>query len=336
MTAATTSSTNLSLPRTLSAFILGSVALLVFLGGLLITGIQAYYSYVYIQAILRKSNLDEIAMHIPSWSRVFMVDLAVVAQALVSFTAGCVVLGSWRVIKNSASSGSLETFPFPKRYRTYYIQLGLWGTVVGFVIGFWNLSGTSEQAPKILLVALSASLWSTLTAITLAYIVCPLTETFFRSYLLPFRGADASPLDELANQASAAATALQQLTMTSSTADMNLSLHTVANQLLSVQKELAAVNGQLQWTTERISSFDREVSVVKSAIEQLQRSSRDSCKDINELDSRALKLRLEVEEGDKRIREEVALLQDRRQEQVARVIKICGGLMDRLRRSLET
>src|SRR5437899_1951858 len=138
MTVMTTSSTNLNLPKTMSAFILGSVALLVFLGTLLITGIQAYYSCLYIQAILSKSNLDEVAMHIPSWSRVFMVDLAVVAQALVSFTAACVVVGSWRVITNKITTGTFEAFPFPNKYRTYYIQLGLWGTVVGFVIGFWN------------------------------------------------------------------------------------------------------------------------------------------------------------------------------------------------------
>lgn len=332
MTVIATSSTHLNLHRTVSAFIVGSLALLVFLGGLLITGIQAYYSYLYIQAILSKANLDDVATHIPAWSRVFMVDLAVVAQALVSFTAACVVLGIWRVIKNNGPSASSETFPFPTKYRTYYVQLGLWGTVVGFVIGFWNLSGTNEQAPKILLVALSASLWSTLTAITLAYIVCPLTEIFFRSYLLPVPNEDANPLDVLANQASAAAAALQQLTVTCSTTDMTITLQTVVNQLATIQKDLAVMTGQLQWTTQRITSFEGELSGAKSGIEELQWSSRDSRKDMNELDLRTLKLRSEVEEGNKRTREEVALLQ----ENLEAAKREFGGLIDRMRRSLET
>lgn len=335
--------------RILLVIVLGVTGLFALIGGFIITVIQARYSYLYIQAIIQKSNLDAVLLRIPSWSRIYMVDLAVVAQVLVAFTGFWIVKGVWQAFREPMHHVTLETFPFPRRYRTYYVQLGLWGTVVGFVIGFVNLSGKSDQAPKVLLAALSASLWSTLAAISLAYILCPAIEFAFQKWLVRLDNTNGDPMEALGKQAAATAIALERLTAASSAADISLTLQSVINQVLSLQKELAAAAGHLESANQRISSLESALATARSEITELQWSARDLRKDLDVLDSEKTTLRSQMEDSAKSIGEEVAQLQkgfaaverglvvgrQRQRAEIERVIKIGGGLMEKLRRSLQ-
>jgi hypothetical protein len=334
VTGATASGENQDLFRKFSGVIAGFLGLLVFLGGLVITLIQFYYTIRYLQAI-GKSDLNGVAALIPSWSRPFMVDLALVAPALVCFTGACVVHGAWGILSRKTDLDSSGSFPFPRRYRTYFVQYGLLGTVIGFVIGFSNVSAKGDQAALVMLAALSASLWSTLTAIALAYLFGPIIEMTFQKYLAPFRVVDEDPMETLRNSASDAASALRHLTASSSAADTTLVLQTVANELISVREDLAKAIGNLQSADRRISLLEVGLATSRSDVDALQHE--------------AVTLRKEITEGDKRIREEVVQFQNRVERverslingqqrlrsEMARIVETSGALVERLRKELD-
>jgi hypothetical protein len=277
-----------------------------------------------------------------------MVDLALVAPALVSFTGACMIYGAWRVIFRPAKAIDFDTFPFPRRYKTYYVQYGLLGTVIGFVIGFYNLNTKSDQAPIVLLAALSASLWSTLTAIALAYLVCPIIENLFQGWVIP-PTLDQDPLEVLRTRADYAASALARLATTSVSADIGLGLQTLANELISIRRDLAEAIGNLQSTERRTSALEREIATVGSGVADLRVATNGVRRNLDELQQQAAASRKESADGDQQIRAEVAPLQTRVNElsrliandreqwrnQIVQVVRTGGTLIERLRRSLE-
>jgi MotA/TolQ/ExbB proton channel family len=338
---------NVVFQRKLYAGILGIAGVPIFVGGLVVTAIQLFYSIRYLEAI-GKSDLNNVAMRIPPWSRPLMVDLALVAPALVCFTGACMVYGAWRVIFRPAKVVDYDTFPFPRRYKTYYVQYGLLGTVIGFVIGFYNLNTKSEQAPIVLLAALSASLWSTLTAIALAYLVCPIIENVFQRSVIP-SALDQDPLEVLRTRAYDAASALERLATTTVSSDIGLGLQTLASELISIRKDLAEAIGNLQSTERRTSALDQEVATLKSGVANLRVATNDVRQSLDGLQQQAAALRKECADGDQQIRAEVAPLQARvnelshlivndrkqRRNQIVQVVRTGGILIERLRRGLE-
>lgn len=346
MTGNTSLSGKRDLPRKLQASLAAIVGLLVFLGGLILTGIQTLYTVRYLQAIAAKSDVTKVAALIPAWSRVFMVDLAVVAQALVCFTGARIMIGAWQLLRNPAGAIASDTFPFPRRYRTYYVQYGLWGTVVGFVIGFTNMNTHSDQAPIVLLAALSASLWSTLTAITLAYILCPLIEIVFQRHLVPMSTANEDPLEALQRGASNAALALTGLSETSSLADFSLGLKSLADEFITIRTNVAKASDVLHSANERLASLENELTAAKIEIGKVRESSVRLREEFTAQRQEAAGLRTEV---DKRIIEGLAASQaqvaevqrsftsDRKRwhKTTLRVVQTGGAVIERLRRSLE-
>jgi MotA/TolQ/ExbB proton channel family len=331
----------------LYAGILGIAGVPIFVGGLAVTAIQLFYSIRYLKAI-GKSDLNNVAMLIPPWSRPLMVDLALVAPALVCFTGACMIYGAWRVIFRPAKVVDRDTFPFPRRYKTYYVQYGLLGTVIGFVIGFYNLNTKSDQAPIVLLAALSASLWSTLAAIALAYLVCPIIENVFQRSVIP-SALDQDPLEVLHTRAYDAASALERLATITVSANIGLGLQTLASELISIRKDLAAAIGNLQSTERRTSVLEQEVATLRSGVADLRVATNDVHQSLDGLQQQAAALRKECADGDQQIRAEVAPLQarvselshlivnDRKQwrNQIVQVVRTGGILIERLRRGLE-
>ena len=126
----------------------------------------------------------------------FMQDLSVVSPLLTAFTLLCMTYSGFLLlravpVKKGRSPG--PRFPFPSAYKGYYIQIGLIGTIVGFVIAFSNINPSLQGQSEVLLDALGTALWSTLTAITLAYVICPLVEILFQGWLWVRTGYDPHP-----------------------------------------------------------------------------------------------------------------------------------------------
>ena len=126
-------------------------------------------------------------LSIPQWVRPFMQDLSLVTPGLAAFTSSCMLLSAVLLIWFPASAARLSSihFPFPAGYKTYYVQLGLLGTIIGFVIAFSDVEIGAERQAMILVEALGTALWSTLTAILLAYGVCPLVELVYQRLRWP-------------------------------------------------------------------------------------------------------------------------------------------------------
>lgn len=212
--AATALATPVYHPRKPAIIAAGSLGLSMFFSGLLIMGIQLYYTLHYLLAVAAKTDVNLVASLVSAWSRPLMVDLTLGAPALFGFMGVCMAYNAWLLLASKAEINA-DTFPFPRRYRTYYVQHGPLGTVVGFVIGFANLDVRNDQAPIVMLAALSAALWSTLMAIALAYFFCPIVESIFQKTLVTVdRHTQVNdPLDALDRAAAQAADALSQLSM---------------------------------------------------------------------------------------------------------------------------
>src|ERR1700736_5746909 len=65
-------------PRKPAIVTAASFGVLMFLSGLVITGIQLFYTIHYLKAVAAKADVSLVAQLIPAWSRPFMVDLALV------------------------------------------------------------------------------------------------------------------------------------------------------------------------------------------------------------------------------------------------------------------
>jgi flagellar biosynthesis/type III secretory pathway chaperone len=142
------------------------------------------YSYNEISGIfgptaIGNANLP-VRHEIPPEVFVFMKDLSVASPALILITFLYVGYGTLSLLFSSRDVRKpvSKRFPFPSPYQFYYVQIGLIGTIFGFVIAFSGIDSKQavdvEGQANILFQALGTALWSTLTAILLAYIVGPM------------------------------------------------------------------------------------------------------------------------------------------------------------------
>ena len=213
-----------SWPRPAMALLaVGSAALLGFTLVLVFHNLR--YSYARILDILAGAaatpspdgRIDLTTIVIPDWVAPFMQDLSVVSPALVLFTAARMLVAALLLLRSPATVrrwGNVH-FPFPDPYKVYFIQMGLLGTIIGFVIAFAEVDPRAERQSIILLEALGTALWSTLTAIVLAYVFCPAIEAVYaraRAQLSPAAPRDTrSALDALRHRTAAAAGELDTL-----------------------------------------------------------------------------------------------------------------------------
>jgi hypothetical protein len=125
----------------------------------------------------RMSAAAALARH-PGWVQPLLKDLSSISALLVVLTALQMLLGALRLLSGNAGNLARVHFPFHRSYQTYFVQLGLIGTVVGFVLAFSEVGVAPEAAEQtqVLLDALGTALWSTLTALVLAYMFGPSVE----------------------------------------------------------------------------------------------------------------------------------------------------------------
>ena len=236
--------------------------------------------------MIRGDPTDEFA-GIPEQFLPLMLDLSVVSPALVTFTATCMLIGSIVVIRPSLLPVTSRHFPFPGSYRGRFVQLGLLGTIVGFVIAFSSIKAGSSENPysieqsKIMLDALGPALWSTLTALVLAYVFGPLFEAFMQ-LLMRFRGAaigtdSLSALERLRERGVQAAASLGELANKATALGAELDLQKLGLVMAEIQaavRELSAQTTRLELDLKeadrRIGQLDAQRHELKTRVQELE------------------------------------------------------------------
>lgn len=237
--------------------LLAAVAALLFGTATIIAYHNLRYSYARVLDILggaasASPGLELTAVDVPAWVDPFLQDLSVVSPALVVFTGARMLVAALLLLAAPLATRRWSSlhFPFPEPYKVYYIQMGLLGTIVGFVLAFAEVDPRAERQSLILLEALGTALWSTLTAIVLAYVVCPVVEAPYRrlrDMLLPREPGDTrSALDLLRARTFAAAeeldvlgAATRALTAASQTLGAELGDRELASRLARVETQVA-------------------------------------------------------------------------------------------------
>jgi hypothetical protein len=148
-------------------------------------------------------------------------------------------------------------FPFPSTYKTYFVQFGLLGTLLAFILAFSAQRLLSDiKDPEMLYRALGTALWSSFTAIFLAYGVCPLVERGFAytirhafTFDAPDEGLEkiVLGLQRLAHQADRAQTSLQTFTTHLQDFEHSLLGPAVTRQLAAQDHRLRALEEQIQY-----------------------------------------------------------------------------------------
>lgn len=211
---------------------------------------------------------DLTALAIPGWVSPFLQDLSVISPGLVVFTSACMAFSALLLLwfPTSAQRFPSPHFPFPPSYKMYYIQLGLLGTMIGFVIAFSDIDLSAERQSLVLVEALGTALWSTLTAILLAYGVCPIVEMVYWRLRQP--GAlvatdTRSALETLRQRTVDAASSLTILTDSASALGAELSTRHLENRVGRLEDSLSQVADQLaQLTqgTQRLSTTQEDLA----------------------------------------------------------------------------
>jgi len=242
-----------------------------FLAALVVALYNVRYSYHRIWQ-LTSGDADEasdiIALAIPAWVSPFLQDLSVISPGLVVFTSACMAFSALLLLWFPASAQRFPSphFPFPPSYKLYYIQLGLLGTMIGFVIAFSDIDLSAERQSVVLVEALGTALWSTLTAILLAYGVCPIVEMVYQRLKRP--GAlvatdTRSALETLRQRTVDAATSLTILTDSASALGAELSTRHIENRVGRLEDTLSRVADQLAQlaaVTQRLSTTPEDLA----------------------------------------------------------------------------
>jgi hypothetical protein len=229
-----------------------------FLAALVVAIYNVRYSYHRIWQLASgdAGKADDVAaLGIAEWVAPFLQDLSVISPGLVVFTSACMAFSALLLLWFPASAQRFSSphFPFPPSYKTYYIQLGLLGTMIGFVIAFSDIDLSAERQSLVLVEALGTALWSTLTAILLAYGACPVVEMGYQRLRQPgARGATntRSALETLRQRTVDAATSLATLTDSATALGAELSTRHIEHRVGRLEGTLSQVADQLTQLTQ--------------------------------------------------------------------------------------
>jgi hypothetical protein len=204
----------------------------------------------------------------PEWVRRFMVDISVVTPGLVGVTAAYMASGAGLLLRSDDSSRFTNpAFPFPGRYKVYYVQMGLAGTVFGFIVAFWNPKLQAATHAEVLLTALSAALWSTLTAVVLAYLICPLLIEPVYQWLARGRGTSGEdPLALLESRASAAGRALEDLRRSAAETTGTLDLQAMSAKITALAAEVGRIQRQVSTTEQTLDGLSTEIAEIRGDV----------------------------------------------------------------------
>lgn len=222
---------------------------------------------------------------VPSCLEPYLVDLSVVSPTLVAVTAAFTMIGAFILIGFMARESMPEdgweqrsiqsaTFPFPSRYRTYYVQMGLIGTIFGFVIAFSHLDQEARNTGA-LIDALGTALWSTLIALILAYVICALAiEPIFQWVReripgwVPPDGAARETIEDLKKQATEVATGYRALTETTATLTAATKELTTATRTLKEELGVEAMRQNMVELRDDVTRLGKDVGELQITLKQ--------------------------------------------------------------------
>lgn len=245
---------------------------------------KAKNSIIMASELSTQSELSGILFHLAS------IDKSTVTTALIFSFLFFIARGNYRIYqdgKKQKPSPALfrEHFPFPMKYKTYFVQLGLWGTIFAFILAFSTQSSASGSFDTaILFEALGTALWSTFSAITLAFIFCPPVEGIFSravkvNYPTFFKSPDkeiiktANAIVKLSDKAELAAGKLTDLTK-----ELN-ELH----EEITLEKLRAQFNDLSRQVKEDMSEQEKLTRQIQTQIVQVQKDLlKDAENNINE------------------------------------------------------
>lgn len=306
------------------------LALLLWVVGFALSVVVTYHNVLYsVDRIALLLGLDAPgSTQIPAWVQPLLQDLSVVSPALVSFTLlsmaiATVFLLRSRDAESAASAGG--HFPFPEPYRSYYVQMGLIGTIIGFVIAFSNIDPALEGQAEVLLAALGTALWSTLTAITLAYVVCPLVEQLFHAWLVGRTGFDPSPDP---------ASAIDDLRLRTLMASESLDHFARSVSSLSSEMDHLQLRQRLDKLEQNVQTLLMELDGLKNHNSALQQGNQATNRRLTGIEDRSEDLDRHLEQLSQRFgrQERIAEQRDQRLDALERSVT---RLLEQLRRGLE-
>lgn len=200
-----------------------------------------------------------------------VVDLSTVTTCLIFLTMLLATIGTTRVmIGNNLERG--EHFPFWPKYVILYVQLGLLGTLFGLIIAFRDISPDQTENTQFILMALGTALWSTFSAIFLAYVLCPyFFEKLLFGRILPHEpghlgeaGRTEEPIDKLSR----------------SFANLNKEVDKTSEDFNQLSKEIdkhkmarsfSELHQKIETTTKGFTNLSEEINNLESIQEKLDK-----------------------------------------------------------------
>jgi hypothetical protein len=238
----------------------------VLLASLIVTVYNVSYSYHRILEIASGTTEPPAhpdALSIPAWVAPFLQDLSVVAPGVVVFTTACMTYAAALLLWFPASAQTFVSphFPFPRNYKMYYVQFGLIGTLIGFVMAFSDIDLRAERQAIILVEALGTAVWSSLMAILLAYGVCPVVEMVYQRLRQPRAPAAAdtrSALEALRRRTVDAAESLATLRDSANALGAELSVR-------HIETRVGRLEGTLSEVADRLAQLTRLTQDLRTA-----------------------------------------------------------------------
>lgn len=189
--------------------------------------------------------------------------------------------GSYKMLKHDFDIKSPDTFPFPRRYETTWLQWGFTGTIWGFLIIGIRMSkiqtSGSTEILDILVKAFGTALLSTFTAVFMVYIFTPNFKRFFQGVI------DYDP-DQIPE------------------GNINMQLRELSEKLGESRKKTEALTYGIENLSEEIDTLKSKViplspGAVISGIKELKEISDNQLKLLKNINEKKDKVTVEVKEG---------------------------------------
>jgi len=117
----------------------------------------------------------------------YKVDLSTVTPLLLLLFAYHMMRAAFCVATGRRKAVLTRTFPFPPNFVIFWVQLGLIGTIAGFLIlgaGLENVqSRRSEETINLLVAAFGTALLSTFVGVVLAYVLAPPVQWLYARFI---------------------------------------------------------------------------------------------------------------------------------------------------------
>jgi len=217
---------------------------------------------------------------------VITVDFSTVTTFVFMLTAACLTWGVWRLYRAKKRNSwtvvkNKRNFPFWRGYKIVYTQFGLLGTLWGFIIA---LKQTTAATPESLLGALGTSLWSSFSAIGLAFIICPLIEKGVQRLIPPDEiGQDGVVLDDINSITQAFNHLFKQITNVTAALEQFEKITELFEVVQNALRQLDSLQNKLGTLEVSVGERLKENEELKRRVSQLSTNNEDLERKVSQL-----------------------------------------------------